>query len=224
MKTTTEKKVHELYQMISESNQFLKQDFLNKIKEIIACESNGEMFGKLDLYDLTVKDKLRPVFECVHYIGGYVYVTDGFILLRIKKDYPADMEGKSIRKDGTTATDINVPRFERVLQAWSKDYEKHDDYVIEDFGRVVELLKMAKAHKKIYKKDAECVIKLRDRLCVDAFRFSKFCNVLKHFGVNKIKVGDFSTPIKYMDDNIVLVLMPYNLREDYDETTQVQQL
>lgn len=222
MKTTTEKKVHELYTMIETSEQFLKRDFLEKIKEVIACESNGDIFGKLDLYDLTTQDKQRPAFECLHYIGGYVYVTDGFILLRIKRDYPEDMEGKSIRKDGTTATDINVPRFERVLQSWTQDYDKHDDYVIEDFDRVGELLKLAKAHKKIYKRAATCLIKLSNNVCVDAFRFAKFCKVLKHFNVNTFKASDVSTPIKYIDDNIVLVLMPS--WEDDNESTQIQQL
>jgi hypothetical protein len=39
-------------------------------------------FLKSPIHTICAKDNLRPTFECVHFIKGYAYATDGHILLK----------------------------------------------------------------------------------------------------------------------------------------------
>ncbi len=55
------------------------------------------------LYLACAEDELRPVMECVHFINGYAYASDGHILIKQSLDYhtilnPKLLDGKSIHK------------------------------------------------------------------------------------------------------------------------------
>lgn len=222
MKALTEKKINELYEYVSNTTvleQAYKSMLTDKIKEILACEANDVKLGKFDIYDLTDKEegKYRSFCLAVHFLNRCRYVTDTRILLKLKSDYSEDMEGKSILKDGTELKDCRVPNFERVIQHWLREYDKRQDYVI-DFDRVKECIKLAKAHKKIYKKSATCMLKLGDNdVYVDTFRFEKFCNVISHFGINTIKIGDSTNIIGAKNDEFELILMPMRpIEKEYD--------
>lgn len=211
MKALTEKKLIELSEFVS-NNRFIedcdKELITAKIREILACEANEAKLGKFDIYELTNPQErnLRPFCTAVHYLNGYRYVSDTRILLKLKTDYPEDMEGKSITKDGTELKDCRVPNFESVLQSWLKVFDKRQDYVI-DFDRVQECIKLAKIHKKIHKKNAMCMLKLGD-VYVDTFLFEKFCKVINHFGINTIKIGAYTDIIGVKNEEFELILMP----------------
>lgn len=224
MKALTEKKLIELSEFIS-NNQFIedcdKELITAKIREIIACESNDIKLGKFDVYDLTdeKEGKVRPFCASVHYLNGYRYVTDTRILLKLKSDYPAEMEGKSIKKDGSELNIERLPNFESVLKSWLKEYEKRQDYTI-NFDRVKDCIKLAKAHKKIHKKKAVCVLKLGD-VYVDTFRFEKFCSVISYFGINTIKIGAYTDIIGVKNEEFELILMPMMPIEEPSDNEQI---
>ena len=213
MKPATEKKLNELYNFINNSH-FFEQEHKDKIKlkiaEILACEVNDVKLGNFDIYNLIDKEeaKLRPFCDAVHYINGYLYATDTHILLKLKSEYSSELEGKSIKNDGSEINrkDCTLPNFENVLQNNFKHYNTRNDFTI-DFDKVSTCLKQAKAHKKIYKKIAKCCFKLND-VYVDVFLFEKFCKVLKHFDVNTIKIGDKTQIIMAKNHVFELMLCP----------------
>lgn len=224
MKALTEKKLIELSEFVS-NNRFIedcdKELITAKIREIIACESNDIKLGKFDVYDLTdeKEGKVRPFCASVHHLNGYRYVTDTRILLKLKSDYPAEMEGKSIKKDGSELNIERLPNFESVLKSWIKEYDKWQDYTI-NFDRVKECVKLAKAHKKIHKKNAVCVLKLGD-VYVDTFRFEKFCSVISYFGINTIKIGAYTDIIGVKNEEFELILMPMKPIEEPSDNEQI---
>lgn len=70
---------------------------------------------KLDLYKFVLKgDEKRPVLSGVHYKDGMANATDGHILVRIKTEYPKEMEGKTIKKNGEEVLG-RYPNVESVL-------------------------------------------------------------------------------------------------------------
>lgn len=223
MKALTEKKINELYNQIAYCNEEIpyKELFLSKINEILACEANDVKLGKFDVYDLTDEQegKIRPFCASVHYLNGYRYVTDTRILLKLKSDYPTNMEGKSIKKDGSELNIGRLPNFESVLQSWLNEYDKRQDYTI-NFDRVKECIKIAKAHKKIHKKNAVCVLKLGD-VYVDTFRFEKFCSVISYFGINTIKIGAYTDIIGVKNEEFELILMPMMPIEEPSDNEQI---
>jgi hypothetical protein len=44
--------------------------------------------------------ELRPALTGVYHKGGYIYATTGFILARVVGEYPEELEGKAINKQG----------------------------------------------------------------------------------------------------------------------------
>ncbi len=58
---------------------------------------------KIDPYKLafrfTGNDDLRPAMKGVYHKGGYIYATDGHVLLKMKADYPKSREGKILDKN-----------------------------------------------------------------------------------------------------------------------------
>lgn len=49
---------------------------------------------------LKVDRELRPVLTGVYHKGGYIYATTGFTLARVVGEYPEELEGKAINKQG----------------------------------------------------------------------------------------------------------------------------
>lgn len=229
MKALTEKKLIELSEFIS-NNQFIedcyKELITAKIREIIACECNEQKLGKLDLYDFTDnKDTYRNWVRAVHYMNGYRYASETHILIKIKSDYPIEMEGKSICKDGSELSDVRLPNFDSVIASWDS-LQTSSDFKI-DFDRLNECVKQAKAHKKIYKKATISILELGDTgTYVDAFLFFKFANAIKALGGDtcKVKVGQYAHSINYKSDDVDILIMPQMKPECIDDNVLIQKI
>ena len=91
--------------------------FKETIEAIIRLESETKSKGKFSLWDYTLKnDGLRPSMNCVLHDSGYKVASDTHILVVLKEDYPEDMEGKLMKKDGTFETEnTKYPNWRMVI-------------------------------------------------------------------------------------------------------------
>ena len=91
--------------------------FKETIEAIIRLESETKSKGKFSLWDYTLKnDDLRPSMNCVLHDSGYKVASDTHILVVLKEDYPEDMEGKLMKKDGTIETEnVKFPNWRMVI-------------------------------------------------------------------------------------------------------------
>ena len=227
MKKETEKKIEELCNLIECDINLTdgdKQAMLDKIKEVLACEANDVKLGKMDLYSFvdTSKYSEKKWLSGVFYSGGNMYASDARIMLKLKGTYKEDFEGKVVFKDGgilnETETETVGRKYNMVMDKYLAGYAAMADYEL-DFNQLKEVLALAKAHQKMYKKRAVSQIKLGD-VHVDTPRFEKFCNVLNHFGVNTFKIGAADKPIIAHTDEFTLLLMPM-LEQENGESIQV---
>jgi len=100
------------------------------------------------------KDELRPVMGCIHFINGYAYVSDGYILIKQNLIYSSildseNLEGKSLhrdtfkevlvydtvtaKKDGLECTDNEGRKTFFAYQAHDKERIPNFEKLLEDF-------------------------------------------------------------------------------------------
>ena len=75
--------------------------FKETIEAIIRLESETKSKGKFNLWDYVSKNDIRPSMYCILHDSGFKVASDAHILVVLKEDYPEDMEGKLMKKDGT---------------------------------------------------------------------------------------------------------------------------
>ena len=90
--------------------------FKETIEAIIRLESETKSKGKFSLWDYVSKDDIRPSMCCVLHDSGYKVASDTHILVVLKEDYPEDMEGKLMKKDGTIEDEnVKFPNWRMVI-------------------------------------------------------------------------------------------------------------
>lgn len=96
---------------------------------------------KLDLYKFVLKrDETRPV-SGVHYKDGMANATDGHILVRVKTEYPKEMEGKTIKKNGEEVLD-KYPNVESVLpKEMGNTFPVNIDELKEQINKILDTIK-----------------------------------------------------------------------------------
>lgn len=143
MKTTSEKKLNEIYQLTD------REDVKRLVLEIIRAEQSGGS-KKFDYYKFVDKDGFRPVMTGVYHDNGFKVASDGHILVAFKDDYDVnELEGKVLRKDGTILTDGKYPNWRSVIPQLS-ELEKRKKQVVEiDFAKWDEVFSVYKAEKKL---------------------------------------------------------------------------
>ena len=97
---------------------------------------------KLDLYKFVLKgDETRPVLSGVHYKDGMANATDGHILVRVKTEYPKEMEGKTIKKNGEEVLD-KYPNVESVLpKEMGNTFPVNIDELKEQINKILDTIK-----------------------------------------------------------------------------------
>ena len=73
---------------------------------------------KLNLWDFVIKGNANYVNKSITnllYKDGFVYGTDGKVLIKIKSDYAEEMEGKIIDRKGKLSDGVNFPNCEKVI-------------------------------------------------------------------------------------------------------------
>lgn len=73
---------------------------------------------KLNLWDFVLKGNTvysNKGIDNLLYKNGYVYGTDGKVLIRIKSDYAKEREGKIMDRKGKLSDGVNFPNCEKVI-------------------------------------------------------------------------------------------------------------
>lgn len=106
--------------------------------------------GRFSMWDYVIKDNdLRPSMCCILHDSGFKVASDAHIMVVLKEDYPEDMEGKMMRKDGTIYEDGKFPNRRMVIP----DPKKNEYFSVRlDFAEIREFEKDFKAKKKLNKK------------------------------------------------------------------------
>lgn len=218
MKKETEKKLLDLRTKISLycNDERTRKSFITLIDEALVCEATEVKLGKLDLFDLCDKSGLSSVLEGIAHLNGYQYVSDTIILVKLKSEYSSEFEGRVMRKDGSLIDEklyARLPNYESVIPEITSEYTE----VYLDFGKLTDIIKRAKVHKKTHGKAHRAIVEFNNTW-VDLYYFEKFAKILKEHGLNSFFWKDPTRPIvAKQEDVFALVLMPMRKVEDPEE-------
>lgn len=120
MKQESLKHLQKMHEMCSDNGTITNVGNLIRMREmieaIIRIESETKNKGKFSLWDYVSKDDIRPSMCCVLHDSGYKVASDAHILVVLKEDYPEDMEGKLMKKDGTIENEnVTFPKWRMVI-------------------------------------------------------------------------------------------------------------
>lgn len=188
--------------------------FKETIEAIIRLESETKSKGKFSLWDYVSKDDIRPSMCCVLHDSGYKVASDAHILVVLKEDYPEDMEGKLMKKDGTIEEDnVKFPKWRTVIP----DPKKMGMVAVRlDFAGIRQFEADFKAKKKLdkrmegYVKVGGCLFKL-DYL-IKAVRF------MEHVGTDEfmVSLNGRRAALAVSGDSKV-ILMPVYPRTEFED-------
>lgn len=188
--------------------------FKDTIEAIIRLESETKSKGKFSLWDYVSKDDIRPSMCCVLHDSGYKVASNAHILVVLKEDYPEDMEGKLMKKDGTIEDEnVKFPNWRMVIP----DPSRTEMVAVRlDFAGIRAFEADFKAKKKLdkrmegYVRVGGCLFKL-DYL-IKAARF------MEHVGTDEFMVSpDGRRAALAVSGDSKMILMPVYPREKFED-------
>lgn len=112
MKPESMKHLQKMYAMCNEDMGYFKE----LIEAIIRIESEPKTKSKFKIWDYVGKDETRPSMCCVLHDSGFKVASDAHILIALKEEYPDELEGKLLKKDGTIETEYTkYPNWRSVI-------------------------------------------------------------------------------------------------------------
>lgn len=200
MKAESEKRMVKLIQLLTGDEA--QKHVVQELQAILACEANEVKFGRLDLYKFTAKDDLRPSICGVYHDNGWQVATNGHMVIAVKQSYAEEREGKIIAKDGSVIED-RYPNWRAVIPAYTNEYKTFRM----DMAELSEALRKAKAHTKVYGKDA-CQISLSGEIWFRPDLLHLFATAMKEDGADEIQYLSSDRGAVVKTDTIQLLLMP----------------
>ena len=209
MKPESLKHLQRMHELMAD-NQVIRE----MIEAIIRIEDEPQRSKKFSLWDYVSKDDLRPSMNCILHDSGYKVASDAHILVVLKEDYPEDMEGKLMRKDGTIETaNVKFPNWRGVIP----DPKKMEMVAIRlDFAGIRKFEADFKAKKKLdkrmegYVRVGGCLFKL-DYL-IKAVRF------MEHVGTDEFMVSpDCWRAALAVSGDSKMILMPVRPRTEFED-------
>ena len=188
--------------------------FKETIEAIIRLESETKSKGKFSLWDYVSKDDIRPAMCCVLHDSGYKVASDGLILVVLKEDYPEDMEGKLMKKDGTIETEnVKFPNWRGVIP----DPKKMGMVAVRlDFAGIRAFEADFKAKKKLNKRMEGYV-----RVCGCLFKLDyliKAVRFMEHVGTDEFMVSpDGKRAALAVSGDSKMILMPVRPRTEFED-------
>ena len=115
---------------------------------LVSFQSEPNM--KFKLYDLCAADDDAKHVQCqgIYHENGYLIATDGHILAKIKDDYDAKFEGKTIARNGKSI-EAKFPNYRSIIPNGQRNL------VNLKYSDVADLMKIFKAERKA---DKYCVV------------------------------------------------------------------
>ena len=187
--------------------------FKETIETIIRLESETKTKGKFNLWDYTLKDDvLRPSMNCVLHDSGYKVASDAHILVVLKEDYPEDMEGKLMKKDGTIETEnVKFPNWRMVIPDPKKMVAVRLDFAgIRQFEADFKAKKKLDKRMEGYVRVGGCLFKLV--YLIKAVRF------MEHVGTDEFMVSpDGGRAALAVSGDSYMILMPVYPRTEFED-------
>lgn len=188
--------------------------FKETIEAIIRLESETKSKGKFSLWDYVSKDDIRPSMCCVLHDSGYKVASDSHILVVLKEEYPEDMEGKLMKKDGTLETEnVKFPNWRGVIP----DPKKIEMVAVRlDFAGIRAFEADFKAKKKLNKK-LEGYVRIgrtlfKLDLLIKAVRF------MEHVGTDELMLSaDGKRAALAVSGDSKMILMPVYPRTEFED-------
>ena len=184
MKTESMKHLQQMYQMCSEDMSYFKE----LIEAIIRIESETKTKSKFKIWDYVLVDAIRPSMACVFHDNGYKVASDSHILIAIKEDYPEEMEGRLMRKDGTLMDEgTRFPKWRDVIP--NPELSEMVPVKI-DFTKVREFEADFKAKKKASdRKNFDAYIRVRENCAFRLDYLVKMVKAMEHIGTDTLMVN-----------------------------------
>ena len=186
--------------------------FKETIEAIIRLESETKSKGKFSLWDYVSKDDIRPSMCCVLHDSGFRVASDAHILVVLKEDYPEDMEGKLMKKDGTIEDEnVKFPKWRMVIPDPNKMVAVRLDFAgIRQFEADFKAKKKLDKRMEGYVRVGGCLFKLE--YLIKAVRF------MEHVGTDEFMVSpDGRRAALAVSGDSKMILMPVCPREEFEE-------
>lgn len=216
MKKETMLKLYDLKNFVKEREAVNEREqIIARINEILICEMNEQKIGKFDLYELCAP-KDREAYAGVAHLNGYKYATDGGMLAKIKTEYPQELEGRMVLKNGSFAPEyVRFPRYDSVIpntDGW-KEFKV-------DFSEFAESKKLANAHWKEHKKDPSyrAIVILNEEIQLSYWKFEKLLKLMKELNTDVVYYINNTRAIVVKEKDSVCLLMPLLPRENFEES------
>lgn len=235
MKPQTEKKILALIDVLRGDDSM--KGIVAELQAALACEMNEVKLGKFDLYKCVDTNGPFQQMRGVYHDDGWRVASDGHILIAAKQEYPEDLEGKIVLKDGSILDEhCKYPRWRNVIpDVTFKGWQKFRL----DFAELADVLREAKTHEKIWKKRMGkkylSIISVNSAVWFKTNLFKLFASILQEHEMCDIFYKDSRCPITVKTDTLQLILMPvihdgdekekecfYGTLKGVQEETQVQ--
>lgn len=135
------------------------KDVIDHLTRITLIEMINEKVGKLNVWDFVDTDKTLLLNHLYHK-DGFLLASNRRLLLRVKREYPENLEGKGIFKDGTIATTSIPSRLFDTLIINERYHNARGKVVKIDWARFAEVEKECKAIRKMSRNTIRPVIGL----------------------------------------------------------------
>lgn len=196
------------------------------IQEVIRAESATAKVGKFNIFDYTDKDhdaQAYIVYKSIYHHEGQQIATDGRILMVTKSDYPSEIEGKLLLKNGETV-EGKFPNWEKVVPMYPLN-NGYREITLKTEGFLPWLSQIRAEYKAKYVKGrtwSDYWYVRVDGTYLRAEYFSKLMAAASHLGTDKIlvKENDTSRPVIVQNENGSCLLMPC-YKPDDDENLRV---
>lgn len=181
---------------------------LDYLTRLTIIEMVNEKIGKLNVWDFVDTDKSRRMNILLHK-GGFLYATNRRLLLKINRDYSSDLEGKSIRKDGSVER-YPFNNFESTLSGCESIHSEKGKKIKIDFDKFLEVSKECKAIKKMSRGTIRPIVSLDEGST--HFYYDELINAIQF--MNEIDVDEISiipnsnVASMIVKDGNVCLLMP----------------
>ena len=132
-------------------------EFLSRLTII---EMVGEKVGKLNLWDFVDQDKSR-LANMIFHKDGFLLASNRRMLIKIKREYSPELEGKGLRRNGVVETRTPLDSFDRALAGcivYHRDMGSKE--IVIDFDKFDEVSKQCKALVKMSHKTIRPIISI----------------------------------------------------------------
>lgn len=131
-------------------------DYLSRITII---EMINEKVGKLNIWDFVDQDKTR-VANMVFHRDGYMLASNRRMLLKIKREYSSELEGKGIRKNGTIENRTPLTSFDAAIDTALARHTDGAKVLTFDFEKFAKISTECKAIRKMSRNTIRPIISL----------------------------------------------------------------